>query len=200
MVTRMRHFWARQQRRMTTRLLTWVVVALAAPVDAQPVAIADDETAIRNARRESNRAIAAHDLAGIARHWMPDVHIVTSTSTQGSGRDVNGQRMGQQFVRRPDTVYVRTPATVDVLAAVGSGSRARQLDRPLDRARRRGRHRRHLPGAVAQGRRRLADPGRSVRAGHVHRVALLHRPALTGARAETRPHCQLPYIGLGTRK
>ena len=119
MVTRMRHFWARQQRRMTTRLLTWVVVALAAPVDAQPVATADDETAIRNARRESNRAIAAHDLAGIARHWMPDVHIVTSTSTQGSGRDVNGQRMGQQFVSRPDTVYVRTPATVDVLRSRG---------------------------------------------------------------------------------
>ncbi len=116
MVTRMRHFWTRLHRRMTTRLLTWVVVALAAPVDAQPVAIADDETAIRNARRESNRAIAAHDLAGIARHWMTDVHIVTSTSVQGSGRDVNGQRMGQQFVRRPDTVYVRTPSEVDVNA------------------------------------------------------------------------------------
>ncbi len=115
MVTRARHFGTRLKTRVTMRLLSWALVALAVPVDAQPVAIADDETAIRTARRESNRAIAAHDLAGIARHWMPDVHIVTSTSTQGSGRDVNGQCMDQQFAKRPDTVYVRTPANVDVL-------------------------------------------------------------------------------------
>ena len=44
------------------------------------------------------------------------MNIVTSTSVQGSGRDVNGQRMGQQFVRRTDTVYVRTPSEVDVNA------------------------------------------------------------------------------------
>ena len=168
MVTRARHFWTRLKTRVTMRLLSWALVALAVPVDAQPVAIADDETAIRTARRESNRAIAAHDVAGIARHWMPDVHIVTSTSTQGSGRDVNGQRMDQQFARRPDTVYVRTPATVDVLATVGGRFGARHLDRPLDRARRRRRDRRHLPGPVAQGRRRLAHPGRSVRPDHLH--------------------------------
>jgi ketosteroid isomerase-like protein len=75
---------------------------------------AADEAAVRAARARSNEAIAAHDVAGIARHWMPDVHIVTSTSAQGSGREVNGQRMAQQFARRPDTIYVRTPATVEV--------------------------------------------------------------------------------------
>jgi ketosteroid isomerase-like protein len=76
-----------------------------------------DEAAVRGARAQSNQAIAAHDVAGIARHWMPDVHIVTSTSVQGTGREVNGQRMAQQFERRPDTVYVRTPTAVDVFAA-----------------------------------------------------------------------------------
>jgi ketosteroid isomerase-like protein len=76
-----------------------------------------DEAAVRAARAQSNQAIAAHDVAGIARHWMPDVHIVTSTSIQGTGREVNGQRMAQQFTRRPDTVYVRTPATVEVFTA-----------------------------------------------------------------------------------
>lgn len=74
----------------------------------------DDAGVIRAARAASNAAIAKHDIAGIARHWMPDVHIVTSTSAQGTGRDVNGQRMAQQFNRRPDTVYVRTPTAVDV--------------------------------------------------------------------------------------
>ena len=75
-----------------------------------------DEAEIRLARGRSNAAIAKHDVAGIAVHWMPDVHIVTSTSTQGTGREVNGQRMAEQFKRRPDTVYVRTPSVVDVMA------------------------------------------------------------------------------------
>jgi len=73
-----------------------------------------DETSIRAARARSNVAVAKHDVAGIAAHWMPDVHIVTSTSAQGTGREVNGLRMAEQFTRRPDTVYVRTPVTVDI--------------------------------------------------------------------------------------
>ena len=77
----------------------------------------DDAAAIRAARAQSNAAIAAHDVPGIACHWLPDVHIVTSTGAQGTGSEVNGERMGQQFARRPDTVYVRTPMTIDVFAA-----------------------------------------------------------------------------------
>ena len=75
-----------------------------------------DETSIRAARARSNSAIAQHDVAGIAAHWMADVHIDTSTSAQGTGREVNGQRMAEQFKRRPDTAYVRTPVAVDVMA------------------------------------------------------------------------------------
>jgi ketosteroid isomerase-like protein len=78
---------------------------------------ASDEAAIRAARQQSNQAIAAHDVAAIARHWLADVHIVTSTSAQASGRDANGERMAQQFARRPDTLYVRTPSEVDVWPA-----------------------------------------------------------------------------------
>lgn len=74
-----------------------------------------DETSIRTARARSNAAIAKHEVSGITAHWMPDVHIVTSTSAQGTGREVNGQRMADQFARRPDTVYVRTPVAIDVL-------------------------------------------------------------------------------------
>jgi uncharacterized protein (TIGR02246 family) len=75
-----------------------------------------DETSIRAARARSNEAIAKHDVAGIAAHWMPDVHIVTSTSAQRAGKEANAKAMSETFARRPDTVYVRTPATVDVLA------------------------------------------------------------------------------------
>ncbi len=94
-------------------MLVPMAVALTAGTQTPPPA---DEAAIRAARAQSNQAIAAHDVAGIARHWTADVHIVTSTSTQGTGRDGNGQRMAAQFARRPDTVYVRTPALVEVWA------------------------------------------------------------------------------------
>jgi ketosteroid isomerase-like protein len=82
----------------------------------------NDEQLIRDARSRSNTAIAAHDLAGIARVWMPEVHIVTSTSAQATGREPNQQRMAQQFKNRPDTIYVRQPATVEVFAAWGVAS------------------------------------------------------------------------------
>jgi ketosteroid isomerase-like protein len=76
---------------------------------------ASDEQLIRDARARSNRAIAAHDLAGIAGVWLDNVHIVTSTSAQATGRDPNQQRMAQQFSRRPDTVYVREPVAVAIM-------------------------------------------------------------------------------------
>jgi ketosteroid isomerase-like protein len=90
-----------------------VVITSGVWAEAQPTA--DHEAAIRAARAQSNGAIARHDVPGIARHWLPDVHIVTSTSAQATGRDPNGDRMSQQFARRPDTVYVRTPVAIEVL-------------------------------------------------------------------------------------
>src|SRR6187402_3072821 len=85
-------------------------------LDARSGQVSTDEASIRSARAKSNAAIGKQDVSGIAAHWMPDVHIVTSTSTQGTGREVNGQRMAEQFKRRPDTVYVRTPSVIDVMA------------------------------------------------------------------------------------
>ena len=100
----------------------WLIVGVAlagvvsGTVGARTQSAPADDSAIRDARARSNAAIAAHDVPGIARHWQPDVHIVTSTSAHATGRDANGERMAQQFERRPDTVYVRTPVSVEVLA------------------------------------------------------------------------------------
>jgi ketosteroid isomerase-like protein len=73
-----------------------------------------DEQAIRDSRARSNAAIAAHDIAGIARAWANDVHVVSSTSAQTAGSQANQQRMARQFETRPDTIYVRTPGTIGV--------------------------------------------------------------------------------------
>ena len=77
---------------------------------------APDEKSIRDSRAASNAAIAKHDTAGIARFWMDDIHITTSTSAQANGRVPNADRMTQQFQRRADTIYVRTPSTIEVFA------------------------------------------------------------------------------------
>lgn len=75
-----------------------------------------DERQILSARAASNAAIAKHDLAGIAAVWADNVHVTTSTGAMANGRADNQARMSEQFVRHPDTVYVRTPAAVDVNA------------------------------------------------------------------------------------
>ena len=75
-----------------------------------------DELVIRDSRAASNAAIAKHDTAGIAAFWMDDIHITTSTSAHATGRAPNQERMAQQFQRRPDTIYVRTPSTINVFA------------------------------------------------------------------------------------
>lgn len=76
-----------------------------------------EEHTIRETRARSNAAIAAHDVPGIARAWMNDVHVVSSTSAQTAGSQANQQRMAAQFTNRPDTIYVRTPATVEVYSS-----------------------------------------------------------------------------------
>lgn len=75
-----------------------------------------DQTLIREARARSNAAIASHDLAAIAREWMDDVHVLSSTAAQTAGREANQARFANQFKNRPDTVYVRTPQSIDVYA------------------------------------------------------------------------------------
>jgi uncharacterized protein (TIGR02246 family) len=75
-----------------------------------------DEDAIRAARAGSNRAIARHDLDGIASVWMDDVLVLGSTSVQLLGAPANRRFYAAQFARRPDTVWVRTPSAVSVMA------------------------------------------------------------------------------------
>lgn len=98
------------QRRLATLALCAAFCAFNR-LQAQP---SEDERVIRETRARSNAAIAAHDLAGIARAWMPDVHVVSSTSAQTAGAQLNQQRMARQFEIRPDTIYVRTPAAIQV--------------------------------------------------------------------------------------
>ena len=73
-----------------------------------------DETAIRAARAENNRAIAAHDTAAIASVWLPEFWLVSSSNAQSAGRDAARARFAQIFAMRPNVVFVRTPQHIHV--------------------------------------------------------------------------------------
>ena len=105
------------RRNVVGLLAAMLAATVPAQAGAQRPATPGDEAAIRAGRAASNASIKGHDTTGIASHWLPDVHIVTSTAAQSTGVEPNRERMAQQFQRRPDTIYVRTPGTVEVLAA-----------------------------------------------------------------------------------
>ena len=96
------------------RIRSFVGVLLLLPLVCtdNPIEAQTDEQSIRDRRAQSNAAIAAHDLDGIARAWLNDVHVVSSTSAQTAGSQGNQQRMAAQFKNRPDTIYVRTPTAI----------------------------------------------------------------------------------------
>lgn len=95
---------------------TAVLVLIAMVCTGSRIGAQTDQQAIRDLRAKSNAAIAAHDLDGIARVWLNDVHVVSSTSAQTAGSQSNQQRMAAQFKNRPDTIYVRTPVAIEVYA------------------------------------------------------------------------------------
>jgi len=88
-------------------------------VTATAIAQAADETAIRAARDRSNRAIAAHDLEGVAALWLPEYHSVSSTNAQANGRDAARENFAQYFKNRPDVVWRREPTALTVNTAWG---------------------------------------------------------------------------------
>jgi ketosteroid isomerase-like protein len=107
-------------RRVFAALALIAVAVTAAP--AQGADSAADARAIRGVREASNRAIAAHDTAAMAATWMPNLHVVTSTSAQMDGRAANLKGFADQFAARPDVVYRRTPESVAVYQTWGMAS------------------------------------------------------------------------------
>ena len=73
-----------------------------------------DESLIRAARAESNRAFARRDLAGASRHWLPEFTIVTSRNERNVGRDSARAGLRRTFSSRANVVFAREPETIEV--------------------------------------------------------------------------------------
>jgi ketosteroid isomerase-like protein len=82
------------------------------PRTAAPNPAAPEEAAVRAARADQNRAIAAHDLDRIAEFWTEDVVI-----TAGLGRVLRGRTSYREaFQLDSGMVYERTPDQIHVSA------------------------------------------------------------------------------------
>ena len=113
------------RRRIQRAILGGAILLSPHLVSAQAAVRTDssaDVRAIVASRSRSNAAIARHDTAGIAREMMPDVTVVSSTSAMATGVAANVSRMAEQFARRPDTRWVRTPDTIVLFDAWGVAS------------------------------------------------------------------------------
>ena len=114
-------FWFAGRRRAFGALRLAAIAILVScahsPPNTTPAVTSRPSEQIAAARARSNAAIAAHDTAAIAREWMPDIHVVASSSSQTAGADANAKAMQAAFTRRPDTKWVRTPRTIRVFDA-----------------------------------------------------------------------------------
>ena len=75
-------------RGVVRTVLAFIAMLVIGDTSAKGSQMSTDETSIRAARARSNAAIAKHDVAAIAAHWMLDFHVVTSTSAQAARRFV----------------------------------------------------------------------------------------------------------------
>ncbi len=76
----------------------------------------DDEGQIRAARELSNNAIAVRDTLALASVWTEDYHVITSRNAEASGRAANIARFKSEYSSKPDVIYVRTPARIDIFS------------------------------------------------------------------------------------
>jgi ketosteroid isomerase-like protein len=104
-----------------------LLILLSQPLAAQQLkkaASSPDETQIRENRRASNAAIEAQDTSGIARHWSPEIFVLTSRNAQNVGRRQNAEAFSSEFKTRQGLIYIRTPHQVETSASTFMASEA----------------------------------------------------------------------------
>lgn len=89
-------------------LLSAILFCYHQPVVGQPHQPTAKAT-ITAQRAASNAAIARHDVAGIARYWLPDFVQVGGNGGYKTGTDSVFVGWEKAFRQHPDVVYVRRP-------------------------------------------------------------------------------------------
>lgn len=98
------------------------ILLLAVMATSHPAEVAEAD--IRAARAASNAAIAAHDIAAMRAHYLPDFTIMPGSSGSPSDLEAFLTRIGTTFADPGFVHYVRTPTKVTIGA---SGKRAAEV-------------------------------------------------------------------------
>lgn len=97
-------------------LVLAVLASTAIASDAMSQA-APDEAQIRQARAESNRAIARHDVSAILARLTDEYQSSVSNGAFMQSRTEMGNAFAARFAESRDALYVRTPESVVVSTA-----------------------------------------------------------------------------------
>jgi ketosteroid isomerase-like protein len=73
-----------------------------------------DQALIRQARAESNQAIARHDVPAIVAFLADEFQVSASNGSFMRGREEMGNAFAARFAEFKDAVYVRSPESVEV--------------------------------------------------------------------------------------
>jgi ketosteroid isomerase-like protein len=99
----------------TFTLMKQLVISFCLVVAGIPsLSAQSDETLIREARKRSNAAIAAHDTTALKAEWTADYHIVSSRNSEAGGASANAYWFQKEFTAKPGLVYVRTTGHIDI--------------------------------------------------------------------------------------
>jgi ketosteroid isomerase-like protein len=90
--------------------LVFIISACSSPKSAT----SPDEIQIREARNQSNLAIANHDSVTITNYWTDDFHIISSRNFEVAGREANRQIFALDFKTKKDVIYVRTAEQIEL--------------------------------------------------------------------------------------
>jgi ketosteroid isomerase-like protein len=74
----------------------------------------DDEAVIKSARMASNAAIAAHDIDGMAKYWLPDFVQTIGRGVSLTGKDTIITSWKTLFKSNPTVSYERIPTSIVV--------------------------------------------------------------------------------------
>ena len=92
----------------------FVPVAADSGHEADAAAASEVEEEIRRCRAESCRAVAVHDMDGIASHWLPEVCVTYSDGSTAVG-EIDARSLHSGVVEQhPDVCFNRIPHRVEV--------------------------------------------------------------------------------------
>jgi ketosteroid isomerase-like protein len=73
-----------------------------------------DAAMIRSSRMASNKALAHHDISGMAKYWLPDFVQTIGRGTSLTGKDTIIAVWQQLFKSNATVLYIRKPLTIAV--------------------------------------------------------------------------------------